>query len=291
MPEALTEIKLANVPILKRGKVREVFDLGDQLLICSTDRISAYDVVLKQGIPQKGEILNRLSCFWFNYTKSIVANHFLTATAEDYPEILKPYISNIENRSMLVKKVKIIPIECVVRGYLAGSAWQDYKSTGMIADKKYTGLIVSQKLPEPIFTPATKASSGHDQNITVAEAGQLVGEKVIEFLERVSIKIYEAACKYAWERGIIIADTKFEFGFDNDQIILSDEVFTPDSSRFWAKEDYREGISPPSFDKQFVRDYLTSLNWNRQPPPPDLPPEIIEKTREKYLEAQRRLIG
>lgn len=291
MTEALTEIRLAGVPFLKRGKVREVFDLGDNLLIVSTDRISAFDVVLNQGIPQKGEILNLLSCFWFNHTKSIVENHLVTTDPAQYPKVLQVYQTVLKNRSMLVKKAKMIPIECVVRGYLAGSAWTEYKETGKIAGKKYSNLVVSQKLPEPIFTPATKADSGHDQNITIEQAGQIVGTKAIDFLEKTSIKVYLAAYEYALAHGIIIADSKFEFGFEGDKVILIDELFTPDSSRFWAKEDYRLGSSPPSFDKQFVRDYLTSLNWNRQPPAPDLPADIIEKTKAKYLEAQKRLLG
>ena len=291
MAEALTEIKLPGVPLLKKGKVRDVFDLQDKLLIVSSDRISAFDVVLNQGIPQKGQILNRLSCFWFNYTKSIVENHFITAEPDEYPPILRQHLPILSERSMLVKKAKMIPIECVVRGYLAGSAWEEYKARGTIAGNRYPNMVVGQKLPRPIFTPSTKATSGHDQNITVEEAGKIVGDQVIDFLEETSIKVYQAAYEYALKKGIIIADTKFEFGFDGDTIILIDELFTPDSSRFWAKEDYCEGTSPPSFDKQFLRDYLISIKWSRQPPAPDLPQEIIEKTKAKYLEAQKRLLG
>ncbi len=261
-----------------------------ELLIVSTDRISAFDVVLNQGIPQKGKILNRLSCFWFEYTRDIVKNHFITSDLKKLPEMLKPYAEILEDRAMIVKKAHTIPIECVVRGYLAGSAWEEYKNKGTINAKEYRGLNIAQKLPEPIFTPATKSTSGHDLNITKEDAAKIVGPNVIDILETKSIEVYKAGYEYALKRGIIIADTKFEFGFEGDEAILIDEVFTPDSSRFWAKEDYREGISPPSFDKQFIRDYLISLNWNRQPPAPDLPSAIIERTQQKYLEAQKRLL-
>ncbi len=291
MKDVLTQVDLPFLPLLKRGKVREVFDLGNQLLVVSTDRISAFDVVLNQGIPDKGRILNRLSCFWFNYTKGIVANHLITCDLKKFPESLNPYRDLLIDRSMLVKKARPIPIECVVRGYLAGSAWSEYQEQGTIGGKKYPGLKLAQRLPQPIFHPATKATSGHDINLTVEEAGRMVGQEVINFLQTKSIEIYNTCYNYALGRGIIIADTKFEFGFDGDDIILIDEIFTPDSSRFWSVEDYREGINPPSFDKQFVRDYLIGLKWNRQPPAPDLPIEIIEKTREKYLEAEKRLIS
>ncbi len=291
MNQTVTDVKLPGIPLLKQGKVREVFDLGSELLIVATDRISAFDVVLNQGIPQKGMVLTRLSCFWFDFTKDIIRNHLITADVERFPAKLKLHAELLRGRSMIVRKATTIPIECVVRGFLAGSAWEEYKAQGTIGGQTYANLKQSQQLPEPIFTPATKATSGHDQNITIAEAGRIVGRDLATRLEQKSIEVYKAVAKYASDKGILIADTKFEFGLDGDDAILIDEMFTPDSSRFWAKEDYAVGKSPPSFDKQFVRDYLISLDWNRQPPAPDLPPEVIRKTQEKYLEAQKRLLA
>jgi len=291
MNQAVTDVKLPGIPLLKQGKVRQVFDLGSEILIVATDRISAFDLVLNQGIPQKGMILNRLSCFWFDYTKGIIRNHLITADVDSFPAELKPYAELLRGRSMIARKATTIPIECVVRGFLAGSAWEEYREKGTICGQRYENLKQSQQLPDPIFTPATKSTSGHDQNITIAEAGRIVGRELAARLEQKSIEVYKAVFEYASNKGIIIADTKFEFGLDGNDAILIDEMFTPDSSRFWAKEDYEVGKSPPSFDKQFVRDYLISLNWNRQPPAPDLPPDIIRKTQEKYLEAEKRLLA
>lgn len=276
---------LPGLTLFKRGKVREVYDLGDKLLILATDRISAFDYILPNGIPYKGRVLTALSEFWFGYTKDIVKNHFISTD-------VKEFSSDLQGRAMLVRKSIPFPVECVVRGHLAGSGWKEYKEKQSICGISLpAGYKEADKLSEPIFTPATKAESGHDENIDEDRYVQLAGDKWASKIKEVSIKIYKKAHEYAWGRGIIIADTKFEFGLVGDELILIDEVLTPDSSRFWPKETYKPGSSQPSFDKQFVRDYLESISWDKQPPVPELPPEIIKKTSEKYLEAYRYLVG
>lgn len=295
--ETLLQIDLPGIRKLKSGKVREVFDLGDQLLIVATDRISAFDVVLPNGIPRKGEVLTQLSLFWFNMFSELVPNHLITSGQDMFNH---PGLSNLPTetqaalarRSMLVKKTNPVPIECVVRGYLAGSGWKEYRQTQSVCGIKLPpGLLESAELPEPIFTPATKAGTGHDENITFERAAQIVGGKLAEKLRELSIKIYRAARDYARDRGIIIADTKFEFGLLKGQLILIDEILTPDSSRFWPAAQYEPGQSQPSFDKQYVRDYLETLNWNKKPPGPALPPEVVAETGAKYIEAYERLTG
>lgn len=291
--QIILETNFENLKLLKRGKVRDIYDLGEFLLIVSTDRISAFDVVMNDGIPFKGIVLTKLSEFWFRFTNEIVDNHLITTDVEKFPEECNPYREILKNRSMLVKKTEVIPIECVVRGYLSGSGWDEYqKSKSVCGIKLPDGLVQSSKLPYPIFTPATKEEVGkHDINITEEEAKKITGDKVIEFVKEKSIQIYKACYEYAFTRGIIIADTKMEFGKINDKIILIDELLTPDSSRFWPVETYKAGQSQESLDKQFLRDYLIKIGFNRQPPAPKLPDEIIQKTSEKYLEIYERLTG
>jgi phosphoribosylaminoimidazole-succinocarboxamide synthase len=272
--------------------VRDVFDLGDKLLIVATDRISCFDSVLPTPIPDKGKILNMLSLFWFNYTKKIIDNHVITADVKEYPKELQKYSEILDKRSVLAKKAELIEIECVVRGYLSGSAWAEYQEKGSVSGIKLPkALKESSKLPEPIFTPSTKASSGHDMNITEAEMRNIVGDRIGDVLKTKTLEVYKAACRHAESKGIIIADTKFEFGELDGKIILIDEILTPDSSRFWPKETYKEGGSQASYDKQFARDYLLSISWDKNPPAPPLTPEVIKKTREKYLEAYEKLTG
>jgi phosphoribosylaminoimidazole-succinocarboxamide synthase len=292
-PTVLRETQLAGVKLFSRGKVRDVYEVGDdRLLIIATDRLSAFDVVMAQGIPHKGRVLTQLSRFWFEFFAGVVPTHYLTADAVEYPAELRPFTEQIAQRSMLVQKAEPFPVECVARGYLAGSGWKDYRATGAICGVKLpAGLTESARLGEPIFTPATKAQSGHDLNITWEETVTMVGEDVAHKLRDQTLQLYQKAREYAEQRGILIADTKFEWGRRGDQIILIDEVLTPDSSRFWPKEGYQPGRPQPSFDKQFVRDYLESLHWNKQPPPPPLPSEVVEKTSEKYQEAYRLLTG
>lgn len=288
--KVLLHTDLSGIKLLKKGKVRDIYDLGDELLIVATDRISAFDVVLPDGIPGKGKILTKLSEFWFNFTGNIIGNHFIATLPALFPEELRKYKSILEGRSMLVRKVETLPVECVVRGYLAGSGWKEYREKGSIcAIKLPSGLREAEKLPQPIFTPATKATSGHDINITEGEMVELVGAKVTEELRKKSLEIYKVANEYARSRGLIISDTKFEFGFVGEELILIDEIFTPDSSRFWDRNNYCAGCTPKNFDKQFVRDYLETVNWNKTPPAPPLPQDIIRKTSEKYGEAYRRL--
>jgi len=284
-----TDIK--EVPLLKRGKVRDIYDLGDRLLIVATDRISAFDVVLPTPIPDKGKILTLMTLFWLDFLKDIVENHLITAYIEEYPEVLKPYKEILYQRSMIVKKAKVIPVECIVRGYITGSAMKEYQKTGKVCGIKLPeGLKEADKLPEPIFTPSTKAEEGHDINITFDELIDIVGKEVAETLRDLSLKLYTKASNYAESKGIIIADTKFEFGFYEGKIILIDEVLTPDSSRFWPKDEYEPGKPQKSFDKQFIRDWLSSLSWEENAPP-TIPPDIVEKTRAKYFEALYRLTG
>jgi len=285
--------ELESLTLVARGKVRDLYDFGDQLLIVATDRISAYDVVMPNAIPDKGKVLTQLSRFWFNLTKDIVPNHFISTAFADFPKECVPYRSLLEGRSMLATKTEVIPIECVVRGYLSGSAWEEYQTTGTVCGVRLKeGLEESCKLNVPIFTPATKAEIGkHDENITFDKMEKIVGKMMARNLRNLSIAIYDRARDYAERRGIIIADTKFEFGMKGDRIILIDELLTPDSSRFWPKDQYRTGASQMSFDKQFLRDYLVSIKWSKGPPAPELPKKVIEKTKEKYLEAYERIVG
>jgi len=291
MEKALFQTDIKEVPLLKRGKVRDIYDLGDRLLIVATDRISAFDLVLPTPIPDKGKILTLMTLFWLDFLKDIVENHLITAYIEEYPEILKPYKEILHQRSMIVKKAKVIPVECIVRGYITGSAMKEYQKTGKVCGIKLPeGLKEADKLPEPIFTPSTKAEEGHDINITFDELINIVGKEVAETLRELSLKLYTKASNYAESKGIIIADTKFEFGFYEGKIILIDEVLTPDSSRFWPKDEYEPGKPQKSFDKQFIRDWLSSLSWEEKAPP-TIPPDIVEKTRAKYFEALYRLTG
>jgi phosphoribosylaminoimidazole-succinocarboxamide synthase len=290
--DALLKIDLPGIPKVKSGKVREIFDLGDSLLMVATDRISAFDVIMPNGIPRKGEVLTQISFFWFDRFASFQANHLLAPADGSLPVRLQTFAAQLTRRSMIVKKAKPLPIECVVRGYLAGSGWKEYqKSQTVCGIKLPPGLKESSELPEPIFTPATKAETGHDENISFEQAAQITGTKLTEQARDASLKLYTQARNYARDRGIIIADTKFEFGQVNGQLILIDEVLTPDSSRFWPANQYQPGRSQPSFDKQFVRDYLETLDWNKTPPAPALPPEVVAKTQQKYQEAYELLTG
>jgi phosphoribosylaminoimidazole-succinocarboxamide synthase len=291
--DVLKESDFEGINLVKRGKVRDIYEIEDQLLIVASDRMSAFDVVMADPIPDKGKILTNISLFWFKQLESIVENHLISSNPVKYPENCQKYTKELEGRSMLVKKAKPLPIECIVRGYLSGSGWKDYLSNGSVCGISLPeGLKESQKLPEPIFTPSTKAEDGmHDENITFEEAVALMGEETSENVQQLSLRIYEFGRALAAEKGIIVADTKFEFGIKDDRLILIDEVLTPDSSRFWPMDSYRPGGAQKSFDKQFLRDYLLEIKWPKQPPPPKLPPEIIEKTRAKYLEALERLTG
>lgn len=290
MTDAVIDIELGSTPKLRSGKVREIFDLGERLLIVATDRISAFDVILNQGIPGKGIILTQLSLFWFEQMTDLVPNHLISADVKDYPEELHEYKDLLRGRSMLVEKAEVLPIECVVRGYLAGSGWKDYRRSGEVCGIALPeGLQESEVLPEPIFTPATKEESGHDINISFEEMVNRIGREQAEQMRETSLALYDKASNYATDRGIIIADTKFEFGLVDGKFTLVDEVFTPDSSRFWPMELYEPGRSQPSYDKQYVRDYLETLDWDKKPPAPDLPDGVVSNTREKYLEAFRLL--
>jgi len=290
--EVLLQTDFKDLKLFRRGKVRDVYDLGDKLLIVSTDRISCFDVVLPCGIPYKGKVLTSISAFWFNYIKEIVPHHLITQDVEKYPDEFKKYKADLTGRSMLVLKTKPLPVECIVRGYLSGSGWNEYKQNQSICGISLpSGLRQSDKLPEAIFTPSTKADLGHDQNVNQKYISDLVGSNMAEQLKKISLEVYKRASAYALGRGIIIADTKFEFGIHNNRIIIIDEVLTPDSSRFWPLENYKSGQPCISFDKQFVRDYLETLDWEKTPPAPNLPIEIIEKTKEKYLEAYHKLTG
>jgi phosphoribosylaminoimidazole-succinocarboxamide synthase len=279
--------------MFSRGKVRDVYEVsGGRLLVVATDRLSAFDVVMGEPIPDKGRVLTQLSCFWFGFFEGQIPHHFLTASLDQYPPELEPFREQLEGRSMLVKRARPFPIECVVRGYLAGSGWKDYKASGAVSGVELpSGLRESAKLDQPIFTPATKAQTGHDENISWAEMVSQIGAEAANRLRELSLTLYSRARDYAEGRGIIVADTKFEFGRDGDQIILIDEALTPDSSRFWPRAGYEPGKAQPSFDKQFVRDYLETTGWNKQPPPPPLPRDVVEKTSEKYREAYRLLTG
>lgn len=288
----LLKTDFTGIKLFRRGKVRDVYDLGDKLLVVSTDRISCFDVVLPTGIPRKGEVLTQLSLFWFDLTKDIITNHFISADVAEYPKELQRYTDILRGRSMLVRKARTVPVECVVRGYLSGSGWKEYqKSRSICGIKLPSGLRESDKLPEPIFTPSTKEDVGHDINVSQEYVEKQLGKDVTEKLRQTSIALYNKASKYAESKGIIIADTKFEFGAYGDGIILIDEILTPDSSRFWPMDEYKPGASQPSFDKQFVRDYLETLTWDKTPPGPELPDDIVRKTSQKYLQALKMISG
>jgi phosphoribosylaminoimidazole-succinocarboxamide synthase len=286
-----TEFK--NLSLKGRGKVRDIYDLGDKLLIVASDRISAFDVVMPNPIPDKGKVLTQLSKFWFDLTKDIVPNHVLSTEVKDYPEECQPHKEMLEGRSMLVTKTEVLPVECVVRGYLSGSGWEEYRRTKTVCGIPLpNGLAESSKLEHPIFTPATKAEMGlHDENITFVRMEKVIGKELSQKVKAISVAVYNKARDFADRKGIIIADTKMEFGMKEGKLILIDELLTPDSSRFWPKDEYQPGGAQKSFDKQFLRDYLLSIQWNKTPPAPDLPAEVIRKTREKYLEAYRKLVG
>ena len=288
--EPMLQLELPGIPKIKSGKVREIFDLGDAFLFVATDRISAFDCVMPNGIPGKGSVLTQISHFWFDQMASVVANHRERITGQALPDKLAPWAGQLEGRSMIVKKAEPLTIECVVRGYLAGSGWKEYQKDRTVCGISLPdGLKESSELPEPIFTPATKAETGHDENISFEQAIQLVGENTASKVKKLSLEIYGRAREHARAKGIIIADTKFEFGYLNGELLLIDEVLTPDSSRFWPAESYEPGRSQPSYDKQFVRDYLESLDWDKTPPAPALPDSIVKKTQEKYLEAYTQL--
>ncbi len=290
--DSLFETNFATLKLLKRGKVRDVYDLGEHLLIVATDRLSAYDVIMGQPIPQKGKILTQISNFWFDLTKDIVENHLVETEVARFPAACRPYSDELAGRSVIVKKTVPLPIECVVRGYLSGSGWAEYREKKTVCGIRLPeGLVESDRLPEPIFTPATKAEKGHDENISFREAAQMAGERNSAEARSIALKIYDRAVKYAETRGIIIADTKMEFGLYNGKLILIDELLTPDSSRFWPMDRYRAGRPQESFDKQFVRDYLLSIKFNKQPPPPALPEDVIIKTSELYRKAFLLLTG
>ncbi len=289
----LLESDLPGVERLGRGKVRDVYAVDeDRLLIVATDRISAFDYILATGIPDKGRVLTQMSVFWFEFLRDTVPTHFLTANVGEYPEPLRRYRDQLEGRSMLVRRARMTDIECVARGYLSGSGWKEYRDAGTVCGILLPeGLKESDGLPEPIFTPATKAQTGHDENVSFERTVQLVGPDLARLLRDLTLRIYKRAAEYAISRGIIIADTKFEFGFVGDELVLADEVLTPDSSRFWPAQTWSPGGAQPSYDKQYVRDYLESIHWNKQPPAPPLPPEVARRTSEKYREAYRALTG
>ncbi len=289
---AVRETHLTDHRLFRRGKVRDVYDLGEHLLIVATDRISAFDVIMKEPVPDKGRILTQISAYWFNLTSSVIPNHVVSTNVADLPAVTEKERTSLEGRSMLVRKTKALPVECIVRGYLSGSGWKEYQLDGSICGIVLPqGLRESDRLPEPIFTPSTKAESGHDQNIRFEDVEKLVGKEVARKIRDTALDVYRTACRHAENRGIIIADTKMEFGLLDDQLILIDELLTPDSSRFWPMESYVPGRSQPSFDKQFLRDYLISIKWDPNTPAPDLPDSVIKKTREKYQEALHRLTG
>lgn len=289
--KVLLETKL-RLPLKGRGKVRDIYDLGDSLLFIATDRISAFDCVLGSGIPCKGRVLTQMSLFWFEFLKPVIRSHLLTASTREYPMRLGLRRAMLEGRSMLVQKAQMLPVECVARGYLAGSGWKEYQSKGKIcAIPLPPGLQEGDRLPEPIFTPATKAQSGHDINVPFRYVANLLGVDLAGQLRDLTLEIYQRAASYSAERGILLADTKLEFGFVNDDLVLADEALTPDSSRYWPADSYKPGQPQLSFDKQYVRDYLESIGWNKQPPAPPLPEEVVTKTSEKYQEAYARLTG
>ena len=292
MTPVITATDLPGIERIARGKVRDVYAVGDDLLIVATDRISAFDCILPQGIPGKGRVLTQMSIFWFDFLKDIVPNHLIATDLAAFPAPLRDYADQLEGRSMLVKRCRMEPVECVARGYVSGSGWKDYRKTGAICGIPLpTGLRESDKLPEPIFTPASKAETGHDENISFDAVVKAVGGETADLLRSLTLKIYGAAAAHAESRGIILADTKFEFGWHEGKLLLGDEVLTPDSSRYWPRDEYKPGGAQKSFDKQFVRDYLETLDWDKQPPAPALPDDVIAKTSEKYHEAYWRITG
>lgn len=287
---AISQTDFSGLKLLARGKVRDIYDLGDRLLIVATDRLSAFDVILPTPIPDKGRVLTQLSLFWFEKLRGIVPHHVISAT--DFSGDLAPYAGVLRGRSMIVRRTQPVPIECVARGYISGSGWKDYRATGKICGIPLpAGLKESDKLPEPIFTPATKATTGHDENISFAETASQIGDSLATRLRDVTLEVYRRASEFAAERGIIIADTKLEFGMDRDELVWIDEALTPDSSRFWPADAYAPGKTQPSFDKQYVRDYLERIGWSKQPPAPALPEDVVDGTRAKYREAYKRLTG
>lgn len=288
----INDTDFIKLPLHIKGKVRNVYDLGDKILIVVTDRISAFDVVFPNLIPNKGKVLNSISEFWFNYTKDIVDNHVITTDVSQYPEGLSQFKEELQGRSMLVKKIKMVEAECIVRGYLEGSGLKDYKATGSICGIKLPeGLKQGDKLPEPIFTPSTKASEGHDLNVSFEELCKTIGTDLANKLKETSIALYNKASEYAESKGIILADTKFEFGLEDGKLIVADEMFTPDSSRFWDMKEYEPGRPQKSFDKQFLREYLESVDWDKKPPAPELPDDVVRNTELKYIEAYELLTG
>ncbi|MFO7839672.1 MAG: phosphoribosylaminoimidazolesuccinocarboxamide synthase [Desulfosalsimonadaceae bacterium] len=293
MEQAIYQTDIKEVPLLKRGKVRDIYDLDENLLLVATDRISAFDVVMPEPVPEKGKVLTRISLFWFDLMEPIIGNHVITSDVEQYPRELALHKDMLRGRSMLVKKTRPLPVECVVRGYLSGSGWKSYQESGNVCGIGLPpGLKESEPLPEPIFTPSTKAEAGeHDVNIPFEQAAEYVGQETAEKIQNLSLAIYKKGAGTAEQRGIIIADTKFEFGFYGDRLLLIDELLTPDSSRFWPRATYKPGGPQQSFDKQYLRDYLLSLDWDKTPPAPSLPAEVIANTRRKYLEALRSLVG
>jgi phosphoribosylaminoimidazole-succinocarboxamide synthase len=291
--QPLLDTQLDGLTLVRRGKVRDVYAIDDALILVATDRISAFDYVLGSGIPDKGRVLNQLSAFWFARTGHLVPNHMLSIDVAEYPAAARKYAAQLEGRSMLSRRTTPLPVECVARGYLSGSGWKDYKATGEVCGITLPkGLRESDRLPEPLFTPATKADSGHDENISEEAAAKVVGADLLARLKRITLELYAHGVAHAESKGIILADTKFEFGLtDSGELLLIDEMMTPDSSRYWPKDQYAPGGPQPSFDKQYVRDYLESIKWNKQPPVPSLPAEVVARTRDKYMDAYRRLTG
>lgn len=288
----LAQSELPALTLHARGKVRDIYEAGDDLLFIASDRISAFDHILATEIPDKGKVLTQLSLFWFEFLHDVVPNHMITARVEEYPKPLRDFSERLRGRSMLVRRAQMFPVECVARGYLSGSGWKEYRQTQSVCGIQLpAGLRESDRLPKPIFTPATKSSSGHDINISFEETTRIIGADHATKLRELTLKIYNLASEYALRRGVILADTKFEFGLINGQIVLADEVLTPDSSRFWPAESYRPGGPQISYDKQFVRDYLESIHWDKNPPAPSLPSDVVSKTREKYVQAYRQLSG
>jgi phosphoribosylaminoimidazole-succinocarboxamide synthase len=292
MENPIGDIELSGLPLFKKGKVRNVYEVDDKLLIVATDRISAFDWVLPSLIPYKGKVLTQLSKFWFDFVALACPNHLISTETKDFPTVLAPFRALLEKRSMLVQKTQVVPIECVVRGYLSGSGWKEYKTSGKICGLKIPkGLKESDRLEEPIFTPSTKAERGHDVNISFKDVQKQIGDELARKIRKASLELYQKAALYTVSKGIIIADTKFEFGLSGDELVLIDEIFTPDSSRFWPLSLYEAGRSQPSLDKQFVRDYLETTSWDKNTPPPELPAEIVAKTSQKYLEIYKVLTG
>ncbi|MEN6561420.1 MAG: phosphoribosylaminoimidazolesuccinocarboxamide synthase [Acidobacteriota bacterium] len=292
MEQPIGDIELPGLPLFRKGKVRNVFEVEDKLLIVATDRISAFDWVLPSLITYKGKVLTQLSKFWFDFVGLVIPNHLIATETRDFPPVLAPFAGVLAKRSMLVKKTRVVPVECVVRGYLSGSGWKEYKATGKVCGIRLPkGLRESDQIVEPIFTPSTKAEKGHDVNISFKDVEREIGAELAGKIRKTSLELYQKAALYAVSKGIIIADTKFEFGLDGDDLVLIDEIFTPDSSRFWPLAQYEPGRPQPSFDKQFVRDYLETTNWDKNSPPPELPADIIAKTSQKYLEIYKVLTG